>query len=287
MQILKRGDTNLVKVERVRDILEAQGFYEPSGKPGTFNAALEDAVIYFQQTHLGQDGKPLLSDGMVGPATWWALRHPTGRAQRSGLNPFIPGKLGHDRTDVLLKALTEHGKNVRERPNGSNRSKEIDKYLPKWWLDKHGPEDKGPAWCCFFVHWCFHEALGMWPCLSRTGSCSQLMKMAQDQDDWYTAEQILYGNCGKLIRPGDIFIIAHPKKPGKPATGHTGFVLRVNEDQTKVNTLEGNCGNRVKCGVRDVKDLTGFINPYSPDHQPDNFRRSLLDMPSMAGATTR
>lgn len=249
------------------------------------NAAYEDAVIYFQQTHLGPKGKPLAVDGIVGPDTIWALKHPSGKAQKSNLEPKVPRGIWGEREEVLYAALCEHEKGVKERPNGSNRSKEIDKYLPGWWLDKNGSGVKGPAWCSFCVHWVFKEATGRYPCGSRTGSCSQLMKKAEGLLAWYYSLDGGYSN--RFIRPGDIFIISHPKKPGKPKTGHTGFVLRVNKAQTVINTVEGNCGNRVKVGRRNVQDLAGFINPYRSDCQPTEFSHTLLKAPSVAGAGTR
>jgi len=286
MQILQKGDTNLVKVEKLRDVLEAQGFYEYSGgKPGTFDAALEDAVIYFQQTHLGPDRKPLDVDGVVGDDTWWALRHPSGKAQKSHLQPKIPRGIHGERAMVLQVAIEEHQKNVREIPNGSNRSKEIDKYLPQWWLDKHGPKTKGPAWCCFSANWVFHAATERWPCVKRTGSCATMARWAKEQDIWIPVEDLL--SHKRILRPGDLFVILHPKKPNKPATGHIGLVGSVNKGQTRFGTYEGNCGNRYKAGLRVTGEIAGVINPYKEWDQPTEFSRVLPKVSPVGRQSTR
>src|SRR6266536_5785896 len=62
--------------------------------------------------------------------------------------------------------------------------------------------------------------------------------------------------------PGDAFVMLH-----QDGTGHIRFVLRVDKarNATAFNTVEGNCGNRVKVGRRqmDQSTLVGFINQYS------------------------
>ena len=48
--------------------------------------------------------------------------------------------------------------------------------------------------------------------------------------------------------PGDAFVMLY-----QDGTGHIGFVLRVvKANATAFNTLEGNCGNRVKVGCRQM-----------------------------------
>ena len=268
-EVLKRGMRNLVAIDSLIDVLESQGFYKNRRYDHVFSAAVEDAVIYFQQTHLGPDERPLVPDGVVGPNTWWALRHPSGKAQKSDLIPTIPDGITGAREKVLKVAIAEHQKNVREIPNGSNRGPEVDKYFPKWWLDSHGPKEKGLAWCCYSAHWVYHEALGVYPVGQLTGSCALLARKAQEAGIWYLAGQ-------QLIRPGDLFLILHPKKPGQPQTGHVGYVLCTDADDTlEFGTLEGNCGNRYKCGMRDVPDISGFINPYDLHNQPISFGHSV------------
>lgn len=73
MQLLSRGDTGPAVAE-VRAALQALGLVEPSApgapapEPGRFDEGLEDAVRAFQQN------RGLITDGVVGPSTYRALR---------------------------------------------------------------------------------------------------------------------------------------------------------------------------------------------------------------------
>ncbi|MHC1558253.1 N-acetylmuramoyl-L-alanine amidase [Actinomycetospora sp. C-140] len=68
MQLLSRGDAG-PPVAEVRAALEEMGILEPTGPgPALFDELLEQAVRIFQQ-HRG-----LITDGIVGPATYRALR---------------------------------------------------------------------------------------------------------------------------------------------------------------------------------------------------------------------
>ena len=276
-------------VNKLQDILHRQGFLKATLVISRFTTGIEDAVIYFQQTHLGPDRLPLTVDGIVGPDTWWALQHPSGKWQRSYVQPHVPEGIVGERAKVLQVAITEHAKNVREIPNGSNRSPEIDKYFPQWLQDKLKPGEKGPAWCCFSVNWVFYEGTSRWPCDKRTGSCATMTKWAQELGIYQPAHRFMYRGAGsRILRPGDIFVILHPKKPGKPATGHTGLVGSVNSNQTMIGTYEGNCGNRFKAGVRSMEDITGIINPYvRADDSVLDFERELPEVASVARDGTR
>ena len=110
--------------------LRAQGHWASAENPPTFSAELEQAVEYFQMTHLGPKGKPLSIDGTVGPDTWWALDNASGAPQRSEIKAAIPQGVQPLRAKLLGVALAEHAKNVQEQPNGSNRGPDVDKYRP-------------------------------------------------------------------------------------------------------------------------------------------------------------
>jgi hypothetical protein len=74
--------------------------------------------------------------------------------------------------------------------------------------------------------------------------------------------------------------------------GHIGFVMRVRisgGSASRINTVEGNCGNRVKIGERDLMDpnIVGFINNFPPEEQPDNWETGLVRAVPVSGATTR
>ena len=94
-------------------------------------------------------------------------------------------------------------------------------------------------------------------------------------------------NDGRVSTPGDAFVILH-KDPKKGwCTGHIGFVLQVAKNGKSINTVEGNCGNRVKIGRRELSDpmLRGFINFYG-DH-PDFTRGSLRGAKELGSQRTR
>jgi hypothetical protein len=281
--ILKRGSTDDA-VERLAEILYAQGYYELK-YPVRFDTKLEDAVIYFQQTHIGKDGAPLQANGVVGDSTWWALKHPSGKAQKNGLAPTVPKGITGERQAVLEFALAQHAKGVKEIPSGSNRGPEIDKCLPQWWLNKHGPKDKGPAWCCFWAHYVYKQAIGRYPTSKLTGSCAKLMQDAKTEKVWRSVNS---AGSVDVVRPGAIFLITHPTKPGKSQTGHVGIVHCTNLKQTVVSTIEGNCGNRVKCGLRLVSELAGFVDPlWEKDIDKLSFSHVLPEAESVDQEGTR
>ena len=94
MAILKVGDRS-EEVVKVKALLAGQGYWPASNTSPNFTPKLAEAIVYFQQTHLNQHGKPCGVDGKVGPETWWALRNPSGRAQRSGLpGDVVPSGIG-------------------------------------------------------------------------------------------------------------------------------------------------------------------------------------------------
>ena len=136
---LKYGDTG-DDVKILQTILQSQGFFD--GKTGgNFLSKTLRAVKYFQQTHIGRDGKFLDVDGIVGPNTWWALENPSGEGQRNFIDARIPKGLTSIRQDILGTALHEHAIGVREVPDGSNWGDGVTKYLT----------GIGPApWCCFY-----------------------------------------------------------------------------------------------------------------------------------------
>src|SRR4051812_10357214 len=81
-------------VQPLVEQLRAEGFWTDAETPQEYTPALEECVRYFQRTHLGPDGTFLSVDGTVGEKTWWALLNASGAAQRSGVAPSIPARLG-------------------------------------------------------------------------------------------------------------------------------------------------------------------------------------------------
>lgn len=277
MAVLRVGSKG-PDVTKLHQLLHEAGAYTNLDKDWSkFTKLTKQAVIYFQQTHLASDGVPLAVDGAVGDNTWWALQHQSGKAQRSLIKPDIPKGLSIERGDYLRIALREHAIGVRERPNGSNRSKEIDKYIPQWWFSKHASRDKGMPWCAFYVSWCDKEALGHYTLGRRHGSCRQIMNAAKKVDLWRDRDSRYFPI------PGDWFVMLYGV--GK---GHIGFVLRVSKDGKKINTVEGNCGNCVKVGLRDVDEkIVGFVNPFSDELEGHDFTRGIRQVASVGKDTIR
>lgn len=258
-------------VERVQRILAREGHYD-GAIDGKYGRRMEDAVAYFQQTHLGKDGCPLGVDGIVGPATWWALRNPHGKPQRSHIDPRIPEGLAPSRVDILETALQEHAAGVCEKPNGANRGDGVDKYLPKWRVDSK----RGAPWCAFFWCWAMREALGTYPFRRRLGSVYSCYRAADKQGLWKPAEADPI--------PGDAFVMLS-KGTARRGSGHIGFVLRVEGD--RFNTVEGNAGNRVKVGLRERREVVGWIRAVADGDDAADFERGVVAAEALRGGSTR
>ena len=70
---IRRGNKNQY-VKECQEILKKLGYdLGICGVDGDFGTATERAVKAFQEAHDGPDGRALTVDGIVGPATWWAL----------------------------------------------------------------------------------------------------------------------------------------------------------------------------------------------------------------------
>jgi len=244
------------------------------GEPdGVFGPLTHDSVRYFQMTHLGEDGRPLEVDGVVGPKTWWAVLHASGAPQRSGLDGDLPSGNSELRNRVLGVAKFEHAEGVCEVPDGSNRGDGVTKYLPQG----------SPApWCCFFVSWCWHEATSEWPLGERHGHVLTLWRAA-------TRLKRAFPKAGYRPRPGDFFVMLYRRHRKLTGSGHIGLVYKVAADGVSFNTLEGNCGNRVKLGTRRIMDSTvvGFINLYKDEGKRDAAMPGLIVAADVSGEGTR
>lgn len=157
-------------------------------------------------------------------------------------DPRIPLGLGAKRSAILRVAFGELDLGVREEPPGSNRGPRIDVYLPAW-----ARERPGPPWCAWFATWVLEQALGDQNVLGRTGGTSTLTARAQAADLWRP-------KASYLPSPGDLFMM----KTGR-GKGHVGFVSGYRAG--RIETVEGNSGDRVRHGARELADerITGFI----------------------------
>ena len=267
-----------------KDAMANQGFWT-GNRSEAYTKTFAQAVAYFQQTHLGPDGEQLQVDGIIGPNTGWALNHPTGKAQKSNLSPKttgghlrIPMGISEERARILGIALGEH--NVREKPNGSNRGPGIDKYLPTWAQTR-----PGPPWCCFFVSWVTKQALGQYPLGRNHGSCARAWKAAQERGMAWPKYKIVdtpgHRNPTHPI-PGDAFYMRFG-----PTKGHIGFVYRVSADGKTINTVEGNCANRVKIGRRRLDDRVYGIIDFFDGEESSRFERGLIEAKDVGKDRTR
>lgn len=215
---------------------------------GYYDAPTAAAVYLFQLQHVGPDARELVADRVVGPATQWALDHPSGGAQRSGYalavaTAVLPSRL------LLLEALVEeYRRNVFEDPDGSNRSPHIDGYWGSTGLI-------GLPWCCTFVSTMLHRALGRYPIGGVHHTSVQTMYR----------QAVQLGLITTRPKPGDIFCQLH-----EDGTGHTGFGTAFSLPLTgaaMAATIEGNCGNRLKHGRRDRLTIEAWIDVFQDDQE--------------------
>ncbi len=226
----------------------------PIDVDGGFGDATEDAVKLFQIRFADADGEPLKVDGQVGPITWARLFGAQSIPISNEADPHAP----------LLKKALEFAAGdlgVMEKPLGSNRGPQVDKYLKSVGLD---PTKGSFAWCAAFVYNCFERAakelgrsnpvfrtagvLAHWNNTSKVGAARITAAKAKDNPS--------------LVKPGHIFVIDHGG-----GAGHTGIVERVVGG--KLVTIEGNTndgGSREGIGVfrRDGRKIAqinkGFID---------------------------
>ncbi|KAF5409202.1 MAG: hypothetical protein Udaeo2_05630 [Candidatus Udaeobacter sp.] len=274
--LLRFGDEG-DEVKVLQALLQSQGYFA-AAVGGHFQDKTKQAVVYFQQTHLGRDGKPLEVDGEVGDETWWALYHPSGLPQRSHIPAVVPAGLMPMRAKILKVAAAEHQADVHEDPDGSNWGDGVSKYLE----EAGSPAD---CWCCFFWSWCVHRALGKHPFGKPMGSVLATWQQAK-MKGW------AMDKGGYAPIPGDAFVMLYKDDSGKlKGTGHIGFVLRVDKakNATVFNTVEGNCGNRVKVGRRemDQSTLVGFINQYPREKKPRRWETGLVRADDVGAEGTR
>ncbi len=261
---LRRGDTGPAVAELQR-ILEGFGRLE-GFEAGTFDTKTDDAVRVFQMQHIGRHGRPLSVDGVVGPATWWALLHTEPEAQKNHLvAPTSRAGLTSARARVLDLILAEHAKNVHEVPPGSNRSPDIDEYWGNTGII-------GKAWCCAFVSWALKRALGQLPIGGQYHLGVARMWVAARELRMETSEP----------KPGDVFVQLLDS-----GSGHTGFVVNVSEDGQTIYTCEGNCANRLKLGQRSRSSISHFIDCIADGQGNDFPRERNLVFEDVDGSVTR
>lgn len=207
-----------------------------------FGVATLAALRAFQAAHVGPDGHALVEDGIIGPATAWALSHPNGVAMS-----YLAGDW---RTDIataraeLVPALKWAALQVgtHETPDGSNRGTQIDQWTGLVGL---AAGVAGPPWCAYFASAAYAQLVGGSP----FGRLASALKLR----DWGQSK-------GRLVTPsnaaiGDVFVILRGDNHG-----HVGIVC-ARLTYERVATIEGNASNSVKGLTRDLAQFTCLVRP--------------------------
>lgn len=261
---LDLGDRN-VHVSTAKSLLNSQGFHAGTGP--LFDRVMQDALVAFQGSHVGPDGKPLNAIGRVGRKTWWALYNPSGPAQRAFLEPVKATPLFPSGTPALRRAVIEFGlrlwrTGVREIPDGSNWGDGVTTILTAT------GQRSAAAWCAFTASHVHHGG---------TGQLLLGRHRGRVRDIW---DEALKRGCafekgsGYVPRPGDLGITLYRNKRGQlNGMGHIWHMVALgprNGRGRDYNHLGGNEGNRYKLGIRNTMDesLFGWVNPFGDMDTP-------------------
>ncbi len=239
--------------------LKKQGYFD--GTPaGNFGDLTYQAVVYFQQTHTGPDGKALWNDGVVGENTWWALHNASGVPQREYRPAVIPTGITGNRLKVLLKCVELHQEGIREIPDGSNTGDGVTKFHQWFGMPPS-------AWCAMSVSWVVYKAMGAMPWGSKQAHVATLWKIAKGKGLAHAHDPAHYRPV-----PGDLFVMVH-----KDGTGHIGILGRVSLDGKSGEVFEGNSGNRFAFRKRvfGEGDHVGWINIYGDANAHPTFQLGL------------
>jgi hypothetical protein len=227
-RVIKKGEKNKTVVKALQQKLNEVGC-GPIDVDGDFGPQTFKAVKQYQATRRDQNGNPLEIDGKVGSITWAVMfGEPTIIVTQEPANDFLK--------EALKVAVSQLG--VMEKPLGSNRGPEVDKYLASVGL---GP---GQFWCMAFVYYCFNKAA------EKLDRNNPLVKTGHCMTHWNSTngKKIIASNAvnnPSLVKPGQIFII----NTGG-SSGHTGIVEKL--EGGFLHTIEGNSntsGSRNGIGV--------------------------------------
>lgn len=203
---------------------------------GIFNFSTKEAVISFQSRHVDALGKPLTHDGIVGPATDWALDHPGRGAPAYTSTGWVydASKVEPTVVSVVSAAVSDLG--LAEDPDGSNDGAGLKKF-----------KTYGRPWCALAVsHW-YENFKGGIPFGTQAAVIS-IYAWGKKNNKVLVA--------GQPALPGDVIIILR-----QGGHGHTGIVVN-NLDNGLLCTVEGNASNAVRGCVRKQSDLAGVVRPW-------------------------
>jgi hypothetical protein len=243
MNILERGDSGDLVAQLQQNLIEQGYDVGEDAHSKFFGRDTYNAVCMFQGGHLDKDGVPLKVDGQVGEKTEWALANPSGVKQTQTIEALPANQRpANSRGEIILAAaMSEYRKDVKEEPDGSNRSERIDLYTG--FVGK--PKDRvGPPWCAYFVSFCAAAIPGGSP-FGRIGN-------AQNLGLWGDKHKCSLIPGVAQAKPGDIFVIARDD-----VHGHCGIVQAALAQS--IWTIEGNCGNRVDVRQRKLSTITKLV----------------------------
>src|SRR5262245_7551306 len=137
-------------VARLTAILKRRAHLDSTGQ--VFTRAVRRAVEEVQAGHVDERGRPLVSDGVVGPLTWWALTtevavHAAPLGVRFDVMPPRGGsRRGRAALETAISELKAGAKEVGENNSGPFVRKYLNRIV------------EPPAnWCAGFVSWCFAQ----------------------------------------------------------------------------------------------------------------------------------
>lgn len=204
-----------------------------------FGTSTYMAVRDYQARHVGPDGQALGEDGIVGPATMWALTHPGASGKSYVVNGwrFDSSSIRAEVRQVLQVAVGEIG--VVEQPDGSNRGARVDQYTTP---------DLGIPWCAAFASWCYARA--------EHGSPFGRLLSAYKFSQWGSANGRIVAALD-VPQPGDVFVILRGD-----LHGHVGLVTSLTDDSSGVMTVEGNSANACRGLIRPRASINLFVRPF-------------------------
>lgn len=269
-------------VKYVQTILQAEGFF--GGTPlGNFLAITREAVKHFQTTHIDEDGKFLVGDGVIGGKTWWALHNAHGPAQRN----FIPTEesekklvtLDGPRQKFIKELYAMYASNIREIPDGSNYGDGVTPLVNACGFQY------GIAWCLAALSAAYKKTQGEAPLGAMHVHCSTFWNEALKRG-------MAHRKASYTPIPGDIAIYNYGsgiRADGRLiGAGHAAAVARVSLNGSQFNALEGNIGNRFKHSIRNTSErtLVGYVNLNGDEKNPPKFETGVTKAPVIAASYT-
>jgi lysozyme family protein len=240
--------------------IDANGAVRPLDADGDFGELTDASVRLFQARSFDLAGRPLVTDGIVGPRTWGTLFFDAPAPNR----PPPPFLAANDLLkQVILVASAEEQHHVREIPEGSNRGPRVDEYLRAAAVD---PARGSFPWCASFMVFCFDQAarqLGIRSPLPRTAGVHDMWQKAGRAGFRRIPFEIAAGDPDQ-VQPGHLFFI-------NTGNGHGHVGLVVSQTDGEMKTIEGNTnelGGREGIGVfartRPVRHATLGFAEFTP-----------------------